>query len=381
MAVRIANSVVFFAGSTFLTIGGFEFDYAPLNNIYIYNLDREQWSKHVIPKDEPVPQGTDGACAVAVGRDIFIHGGQVFDIDALQFKGITGTLWKLSKTTCNNFKWHEVKFHSKKTIPSPRWFHRGWEYDDKMWTFGGMGSSPDGYLNNYGDWLGFKGGLNPNISMSYFCNQLNCFDPTSQKWTDVQSAGAIPSPRDAFGCTKIKNKVFIHGGRFADVADVSCRTLDDMYELNLLDMTWKKFEIAECLVPSQRCLHSFTSFTDSKIILHGGCLPHIYTYNEVWILDLKTLRWEEFTVNEDDPRCAHTATEGNNEIIIIGGLAEVNELVYPQSVLHIRLLYQPQMLQQLVLRSVYKHKDVLEPQSSDMPDDMYERFQDMVDLL
>ena len=46
--------------------------------------------------------------------------------------------------------------------------------------------------------------------MHYITNQLNCFDPVQQEWTNVQSSGAIPSPRFGFGFTQIQKNVYVH---------------------------------------------------------------------------------------------------------------------------------------------------------------------------
>ena len=67
----------------------------------------------------------------------------------------------------------------------------------------------------------------------YSCNQLNYFNPQCKQWTNVECTGAVPSPRHCFGCAKINNSVYIHGGVNVDLV-----FLDDIYELNMSTMTW-----------------------------------------------------------------------------------------------------------------------------------------------
>ena len=59
--------------------------------------------------------------------------------------------------------------------------------------------SPDGYLNDHGDFERVN-------------NQLLCFDPCEQEWTNVKTSGTIPGPRMSHAAANIGDKVWLYGG-------------------------------------------------------------------------------------------------------------------------------------------------------------------------
>ena len=369
MTVKMNNCILFFGGckpysSTYENINLC----IPLNEIYMFNMDSEQWSKHVLPETANVPPYTVAACAVTIGRDVFMAGGAIYDLEENEMLDYTDALWKLSKIS-GHFTWHRITFHSKKAIPAPMYRHQGWEYDNKMYTFGGMNMTQQCSFNIYGELMKVEGG-SPTIQ-SYLTNQLNCFDPIHQEWTNVQSIGTIPSPRCDVGCTQVKESVYVHGGTlpYRDVAD-------DLYELNMPTLTWVKLAIDESVAPLKRAGHSLTATGNYEIILHGGCFVHNRDYNDTWALFLKTLTWREITRENDEPRCAHSAIKLNNSILIIGGYAEYHE--NPQAISQLCLTRQPMSLEQLSLRSVHKYRNIIQPEDCDMPSHCYERFNDMI---
>ena len=356
MAVRLGNDIVVFGGrlkkSQYMAS-------APMDEIYLYNIHREQWTKHVISKsDHAVPHGTEAACTVLIGTDIYMHGGNTWR--RKKYKHSTccksDALWKLSKRKYNDFTWQKIHFHEKKAIPSPRVYHSGWEHDKKLFTFGGCSVSPQGYLSTYGDFEEADFNLlSGDEGNDYYCNQLNYFNPQCKKWTNIECTGAAPTPRHDFGCTKINHSVYIHGG--LDTI-IDFQYLDDFYVLNMSTVTWVQLADA----PMDRIAHSLTAVTDSQIVLHaGGTLDK--DHKDTWILDLHTLKWKEVTRKEHTERFDHTATmAGDGHIVIIGGTEKNNF-----NVCHIHLIYQPKTLEQLALCCVNKHKKRLTPKQFQMP--------------
>ena len=366
MAVRLSNVIVFFGGTLI------ENKYpakAPMDEIYVYNIHMEQWTKHVLSKaDQAVPGGTQAACTVAIETDIFMHGGVSWrkknrnrDIYCT-----TDALWKLSKRKHNDFIWQKIHFREgKKAVPSPRAYHSGWEHEKKMWIFGGKSVSPKRYLSTFGEFqqIKEKNGLYGNF---YHCNQLHYFDPQCEQWTNIECTGTVPSPRGDFGCTKIHDSVYIHGG-------FDLFSLSDFYELNMSTMTWVQFADA----PVSRFRHSLTSVTDNRIVLHGGASFQGYDeihHRDTWILDLHTHKWKEDTKEEHIVREHHTATMADNDhIVIIGGTKEDSSTVS-----HRHLRHHPKALEQLALCCVCKHQDKLTPKEFQMPRSTYDSFQDMI---
>jgi hypothetical protein len=75
-------------------------------------------------------------------KNIYMFGGQLAD------ETTTNALWKLQKTSLNQFTWTEVSFEDNASQPSPRHNPCCWQYKNKFWTFGGDGSTPDGYIQH-----------------------------------------------------------------------------------------------------------------------------------------------------------------------------------------------------------------------------------------
>ena len=221
VAVRMYHCIIVFGGT-------WQKDDDPqlsLHMIWMYNLYTEQWGKHQIPDDHVAPPPTDSACAVVLGKDVFMFGGFVINV------GTTNALWKLSwtpqgtppgtppgtpqgmpqvilhgtpqgapqRTPQGCFLWSQIgTYESKQKCPSPRQGHSGWEYGQKLWIFGCVGSDLDGYLKAHEDFTEY--GTN---------NQLLYFDPSSEEWQNPKCFGNIPHPLSGHATAVLGNKVCI----------------------------------------------------------------------------------------------------------------------------------------------------------------------------
>ena len=264
VSVRLDHYIVVFGGKWFRN------GQLSLNVIWMYNLYTEQWRKHGIPAHTMAPPPTYEACAAVIDMDIYMFGGNSTGT-------LTNALWKLSKTPHACFEWSEIKTPGKAKSPSPRSQHSGWEYDGKLWTFGGSGQSPIGFLNHNGDY-DVKDKLN---------NQLLCFDPTFKDWTNPKCCGSIPPHVAAHAITIIMDNVWQFGGYKSD-SDIS---FHELYELNMPSLSWTKIE-AGYPQPYQGSFCSFTALTNTYLLLHG-----LFTLNKnhyTCILDISTLTWKEF---------------------------------------------------------------------------------------
>ena len=145
VAIRLANCIIAF--------GGKNKELEPFSHhvIWMYNLNTEHWGKHVIPHTKLAPPTTSYSCAVAIESDIYMFGGFVHEEN-----NDTNTLWKLTVPSTGPFAWSKVIVKSKEKTPSPRCQHSGWESTGKLWTFGGVGLSIDGYLNEHGSFERFS---------------------------------------------------------------------------------------------------------------------------------------------------------------------------------------------------------------------------------
>ena len=327
--------------------------------IWIYRLDIDRWIKYVIPHSRTAPNGREGACAVAIGASIFMHGGSIG-------KKHGADLWKLSRT-CDGIAWTLIDLETG-FIPSPRSRHTGWECDGKMWIFGGVGLPFTGFLDEHGDY--WRDDITGNTVDVGYDNQLHCYDPTKKTWTNVESRGAIPSPRADHSVTDAKGNMWLYGGLSIRAGTYCC--MDDLFELNLDSFIWTQIQTNGLLKPIGRSGHFFTAVGDTcnQIILHGGyskkdvMLEYIsLSYEEsVWILDLNSVSWRQQKGATGAERSGHTGTIGSdNNVIIFGGsrlqYGEWQKETTYSDVTCISLL--PMRLQKLSLQAVHKHRAVL----------------------
>ena len=256
---------------------------------------------------------------------------------------VTNALWKLASDPQESFVWSEIVMINEEKAPSPRKGHTGWEHAGKLWTFGGGGSSPARYLNEYGD-----------FAQSHN-NQLLCFNPSNEEWTNPQCYGMIPEPREGHATTKGQDKICLYGGsNFMTV-------FYDLFELNMNSFTWTLIQTQQ-LQPFTQSLCTLSMISDDNLILHGGCTADWKRSSDTWILDLKTKTWKQYTSDAAIPRSDHTSSRGiNNNVVIIGGFTNNDNMNQNQSLYQttFHILTEPKSLQQLAIQKIYKHHTVL----------------------
>ena len=189
-------------------------------------------------------------------------------------------------------------------------------------------------MNDHGDtdvpFLGFT-----------FNNQLLCYDPTSQMWTNPQCFGTVPLPKGGRSSAIIKENVWLFG-----------RSSDDFFHLNMRSFTWTQIQTSQPSPQvSSRC--SLTAVTDTQLVLHGGAYEQTFTDRPTWILDLTSYSWRLYISQKDQLRSNHTASLGLNRNIIIGGNNTRTGGVCDK-IFHVML--EPKSLQKLSLYTVYKNQ-------------------------
>ena len=174
MAVHLADHI--------LVIGG-RWDTEPefQREIWRYNLCIGEWKRYDIPQNEIAPPTLEGACAVALGSSIFMFGGYDYAME----RRYRNDMWRLNTTLEGHFVWSKITNKHSSKEPSPRSSHSGWEYRDNLYVFGGIGRSIRGYLSEHGNFSGRPFGYN---------NQLLCFDPFTETWTNPKCSGSVPEP-------------------------------------------------------------------------------------------------------------------------------------------------------------------------------------------
>ena len=305
-----------------------------LNVIWVYNLYTEQWKKLTIPQGSTLPAKRYRVCAVAIRSDVYMFGGYV------DTEGDSNALWKLAMEPQGSFVWSTIVMTDEKT-PSPRSGHTGWEYAEKLWTFGGWGKSPAGFLNDFG-------GFSFNLHNCYINNQLLCFGPSNEEWTNPQCYGMIPEPCDLHAATVRQEKVWLYGGANF------MQYFKSLHELNMHSCTWTLINTQK-IQPQECSSCTLSTISDDKLILHGGI-----RLSDTWIVDLETKMWKKYAAATDTCRSYYTGSQGiNNSVIIIGGLDESQYQSMCSIIFHVPVLTKPKSLQQLAMQKIYKHNTVL----------------------
>ena len=263
----------------------------------------------------------------------------------------TNSLWTLSIKSDGYFAW-DILFTSKKAKePSPRAGHCGWDYSEKLWVYGGHGPSPNGYLNDNGDFTKVRD----------FCNnQLLCLDPSTEEWINPKYSGSTPSLRTHFATAIIQEKVWLFGGHSATGA------FDDLHELNMHSLVWAQIQTAHPK-PRGRYCYTLNVISDSALVLHGDLNAEIVgvfsyrTLSDTWILDLKTQTFRQYTSTDDHSRDSHSGVTGLNSCVVIVGGAQHSydtSSTYTTT-FHVRL--EPKGLQQLsiAIQTIYAHRTQL----------------------
>ena len=291
--------------------------------IWKYNLYREAWKKYFIPGGKHIPVSLYGHCGAVIGQNVYTHG---YD-----------ELWELA-SYANGFGWNIVQEKDGTKKPPLRLWHSGWEYENKLWIFGGWGISLTlDDLNDYGDYH------------ESYNNQLLQFDFVTKEWTNMKCLGEVPSPRKNHVTTITGNIVWLYGGKRQN------NYFDDLYQLDMYALTWTQVQTGHPK-PEGRIHCTLNAITDKQLVLHGGQKPRSTALNDTWILDLPSKTWRQHTYEADGTLGHHTGCTGlSNDVIIICGIKENNTC--HQNSFHVRL--EPKMLQQLAMKVVYKHQDDL----------------------
>ena len=347
-AVFLDNSVIIFGGR----LRGTTYKNSP-REIWIYNLYSEEWIAHLLARECCAPEPFVKAAAAAIDKTIYVFGGLG--------RYTSNEIWMLSKTKHGWFEWSE--FHkplSKEKSPSPRAGHTGWEHAGKLWVFGGFGDSLEGYLNDNGDTEEF------NFSSDWLTrwvknNQLLCFDPNIEMWTNPRCFGSIPTPRSGHASVIINNKVWLFGG-----INHNGDNLRDMFELRMTSHTWSQIQPAHSHPkPCPNC--TLTAEADDKLVSHRGRTDdhrHTITVTDTWVTDHRSqvmeASWRQFTSRKDHTHKYHigsTLTYLNNRVLIIGGDKSYLDTCDMYNIFDAML--GPKSLQQVAMQAILTYQNEL----------------------
>ncbi|KAI0192780.1 hypothetical protein F4808DRAFT_364150 [Astrocystis sublimbata] len=256
-ALLVGNAFIVYGGDTKID----ETDVLD-ETLYLLNTSTRQWSR-ALPAG-PRPSGRYGHSLNIVGSKIYIFGGQVegffmndlaaFDLNQLQ---MPNNRWEILIEST------ELDAPPNGKVPPPRTNHSMITYNDRMYLFGGTNGQV---------WF----------------NDVWCYDPPSNSWSQLDCIGYIPSPREGHSAALIDDVMYIFGGR-GKVGD----DLGDLAAFRISSRRWYTFQNMGP-TPSPRSGHSMTGVGKSIVVLGGEPSSDTSSVNDlslIYILDTTKIRY------------------------------------------------------------------------------------------
>ncbi|PKI74049.1 hypothetical protein CRG98_005527 [Punica granatum] len=141
------------------------------------------------------------------------------------------------------------------------------------------------------------------------------FDPQINTWSTWKTYGKPPISRGGQSVTLVGTSLVIFGGQ-----DAKRSLLNDLHILDLESMTWDEFD-AVGIPPSPRADHAAAVHAERYLLIFGGG-SHATCFNDLHVLDLQTMEWSRPSQQGEipTPRAGHAGvTIGDNWFIVGGG--------------------------------------------------------------
>ncbi|TKY61509.1 Acyl-CoA-binding domain-containing protein 4 [Spatholobus suberectus] len=145
--------------------------------------------------------------------------------------------------------------------------------------------------------------------------QVKVFDLQMATWSTLKTFGKAPVSRGGQSVTLVGSTLVIFGGQ-----DAKRTLLNDLHILDLETMTWDEID-AVGVPPSPRSDHTAAVHVERYLLIFGGG-SHATCYNDLHVLDLQTMEWSRPTQLGEipTPRAGHAGvTVGENWFIVGGG--------------------------------------------------------------
>ncbi|CAH1444208.1 unnamed protein product [Lactuca virosa] len=232
------------------------------------------------------------------------------------------------------------------TRPKPRYEHAAAVIDDKMYVFGGNHNGR--YLNdlqtlNLRNWTWSKVEVKPNseapvivtpcaghslipwegnklISIAGHSKDpsevvnVKAFDLQTNTWSTMKTYGKPPVSRGGQSVTVVGGTLVIFGGQ-----DANRTLLNDLHILDLETMTWDEIDTIG-VSPSPRSDHAAAVHAERYLLIFGGG-THATCFNDLHVLDLKTMEWSRPSQQGEipSPRAGHAGVTVGESWFIVGG--------------------------------------------------------------
>lgn len=174
----------------------------------------------------------------------------------------------LNQLQAPNNKW-EVLIENTDTaptkgkVPPARTNHSMVTYNDKLYLFGGTN--------------GFQ-----------WFNDVWCYDPAINQWSQLDCIGYIPVPREGHAAALVDDVMYVFGGRTEEGAD-----LGDLAAFRIASRRWYTFQNMGPS-PSPRSGHSMTTVGKGIVVVGGEPSSTMTTVNDlsfIYVLDTTKIRY------------------------------------------------------------------------------------------
>ncbi|KAI0883730.1 uncharacterized protein GGS22DRAFT_165943 [Annulohypoxylon maeteangense] len=290
---RVGHSSLL-VGNAFIVYGGdTKIDETDVldETLYLLNTSTRQWSR-ALPAG-PRPSGRYGHSLNIIGSKIYIFGGQVegyfmndlaaFDLNQLQ---MPNNRWEILSENI------EPGGAMQGKVPPARTNHSMVTFNDKMYLFGGTN--------------GFQ-----------WFNDVWCYEPAVNKWSQLDSIGYIPVPREGHAASLVDDVMYVFGGRTEEGAD-----LGDLAAFRIPSRRWYTFQNMGPS-PSPRSGHSMTSVGKSVVVVGGEPSSTTNQVNDlgiVYVLDTTKIRYpNDAQIQSNTQKVQQARRPSGGEVPAIGG--------------------------------------------------------------
>ncbi|KAF8660943.1 hypothetical protein HU200_057322 [Digitaria exilis] len=140
------------------------------------------------------------------------------------------------------------------------------------------------------------------------------FDPQTCTWSTLRTYGSSPSSRGGQSVTLVGDTLVVFGGEGHGRS-----LLNDLHILDLETMTWDEFETTGT-PPSPRSEHAAACFAERYLLIFGGG-SHSTCFSDLHLLDTQTMEWSrpEQQGVTPEPRAGHAGVTIGEYWFITGG--------------------------------------------------------------
>uniref|UniRef100_A0A0E0K728 Acyl-CoA-binding domain-containing protein n=1 Tax=Oryza punctata TaxID=4537 RepID=A0A0E0K728_ORYPU len=136
----------------------------------------------------------------------------------------------------------------------------------------------------------------------------------TNSWSSVDTYGKVPISRGGQSVSLVGSRLIMFGGE-----DNKRQLLNDLYILDLETMMWEEVKTGKG-GPAPRYDHSAAVYADQYLLIFGGS-SHSTCFSDLYLLDLQTMEWSQPDTQgaHINPRSGHAGTMIDENWYIVGG--------------------------------------------------------------